>query len=121
MPSLLVRPESKVTQSDQQHERVVRQLDEARFGRGHLLIPVDQVFPSGRNPRTAFDQHALNELAESIKRWDQLQPIIVRRATGGYEIVAGERRWRATKLAGKERVWAVERNVSATLTRSNWR
>ena len=63
-------------------------------------------------PRTAFDQHALNELAESIKRWDQLQPIIVRQNDAGYEIVAGERRWRATKLAGKERVWAVERNVS---------
>jgi hypothetical protein len=112
MPKVLLRPSSKVAQSDQQRERVVRQLDEARFGRGHLLIPVDEVVPNANNPRTAFDQQALNELAESIKRWDQLQPIIVRRLESGYQIVAGERRWRATKLAGKERIWAVERNVS---------
>jgi hypothetical protein len=112
MPKMLLRPSSKVGRSDEQRERVVRQLDEARFGRGNLLLPVDEVIPSENNPRTAFDQHALNELAESIKRWDQLQPIIVRRMESGYQIVAGERRWRATKLAGKERIWAVERNVS---------
>jgi ParB-like nuclease domain len=112
MPKVLLRPTTKVGQSDRQRERVVRQLDEARFGRGHLFIPVDEVHPSGNNPRTDFDQQALNELAESIKQWDQLQPIIVRRTDSGYKIVAGERRWRATKLAGNERIWAVERNVS---------
>jgi ParB-like chromosome segregation protein Spo0J len=112
VPRVLLRPDKKVTPTDAQQQRVVRQLDEARFGRGHLLLPVDDVLPSGQNPRTAFDQQALNDLAESIKRWDQLQPIIVRRVGDQYRIVAGERRWRATRLAGRDRIWAVERNVT---------
>ncbi len=114
MAKVLLRPSQQVGRTDAQRERVFRQLDEARFGRGHLLLPVDQVVSGGRNPRTIFDQQALNDLADSIKQWDQLQPIIVRRVDEQYEIVAGERRWQATKLAGKERIWAVERNVSDT-------
>lgn len=119
MPSTLLRPGRKVARFDEERQRVAQQLDEARYGRGHLFLPVGQVAPNPRNPRKSFDQNAINALAQSIREWDQLQPIIVRRVGEpaspedvAYEIVAGERRWRAVKAANRERIWAVEKAVS---------
>lgn len=63
-------------------------------------------------PRKTFDEEALNELAESIKEHGVFQPIIVKKSIKGYEIVAGERRFRASKLAGKETIPAIIRNFS---------
>jgi ParB family chromosome partitioning protein len=86
-------------------------MDEAQFGRGHLFLKLDAVRPNPRNPRKNFDQSALNALADSMKQHGQLQPIVVRRIGDEYELIAGERRWRACKRAQLERVWAVERHV----------
>jgi ParB family chromosome partitioning protein len=92
---------------------VREQLDEARYG-PPLLIQVDQIDPNPRNPRRVFDEQALNELAESIKQWKQLQPIVVRRVGERFELICGERRWRAHQRAGLAKIWAVEREASDT-------
>ncbi len=69
-----------------------------------LLVPIEEVFPNPEQPRRAFDRNTLQELTASISEKGILQPILVHRVPGGYELVAGERRLRAAKLAGLERV-----------------
>ena len=73
------------------------------------MIAVDQIRPSHQQVRTRFDAEPLGELAESIRRHGVLQPLLVRRLTDGYELIAGERRWRAARLAGLVAVPAVVR------------
>ena len=73
------------------------------------MVAVDQIRPSHQQVRTRFDAEPLGELAESIRRHGVLQPILVRRLTDGYELIAGERRWRAARLAGLTSVPAVVR------------
>ena len=64
-------------------------------------VMLSQIEPNRDQPRKDFDEQALNELADSIKEHGLLQPILVRsKPTGGYEIIAGERRWRASRIAG---------------------
>ena len=75
-----------------------------------LEIPLGDLRPNPYQPRKTFDENALHELSESIKQSGVFQPIIVRKSTiKGYEIIAGERRFRASKLAGKETVPAIVR------------
>ena len=73
------------------------------------MVAVDQIRPSHQQVRTRFDAEPLGELAESIRRHGVLQPILVRRLNDGYELIAGERRWRAARLAGLTTVPAVVR------------
>ena len=73
------------------------------------MIAVDQIRPSHQQVRTRFDAEPLGELADSIRRHGVLQPLLVRRLTDGYELIAGERRWRAARLAGLTAVPAVVR------------
>ena len=77
------------------------------------MIAVDQIRPSRQQVRTRFDAEPLGELAESIRLHGVLQPILVRRLLDGYELIAGERRWRAARLAGLTAVPAVVRGESA--------
>ena len=65
-----------------------------------INIPTMQISPNKFQPRRVFDQEALTELAQSITQYGILQPIVVRKAINGYELVAGERRWRASQQAG---------------------
>jgi ParB family transcriptional regulator, chromosome partitioning protein len=74
------------------------------------MVAVDQIRPSHQQVRTRFDAEPLGELAESIRRHGILQPILLRRLTDGYELIAGERRWRAARLAGLTAVPAVVRS-----------
>ncbi len=74
-------------------------------------IAVDLIVPNPLQPRRAFPEGTLNELADSIRTSGVLQPILVRRADGKYQLVAGERRLRAAKLAGLEAVPAVVREL----------
>jgi ParB family chromosome partitioning protein len=77
-----------------------------------LELPVDAVHPNPKQPRRRFDGEAGTGLAESVKRQGVIQPLLVRpRAAGGYEIVAGERRWRAAREAGMPTVPAVVREA----------
>ncbi|HKS16476.1 MAG TPA: ParB/RepB/Spo0J family partition protein [Planctomycetota bacterium] len=82
-----------------------------RNGDGLLYAPLDQVRPNPHQPRTSFDEEDLESLAASIKSSGVLQPIVARRRDGMYEIVAGERRFRAARRAGLDRIPVVVRNV----------
>ena len=74
------------------------------------MIAVDQIRPSHQQVRSRFDAEPLGELAESIRQHGVLQPLLVRRSADGYELIAGERRWRAARLAGVNAVPAIVRN-----------
>jgi ParB family transcriptional regulator, chromosome partitioning protein len=65
-------------------------------------LPISQIKPNKTQPRTRFDDAALEELTDSIREKGVLQPLLVRPKGSGYEIVAGERRWRAAQRAGLE-------------------
>lgn len=69
-----------------------------------LYLPTDALHPNPHQPRRDFDEGALRELSESIRRYGILQPLTVRRTENGYELIAGERRLRAAKLAGLREV-----------------
>ena len=74
-------------------------------GEGAVTLPISQVEPGLNQPRKRFDDEALADLAASIEEHGIIQPLTVRRlSTGYYQIVAGERRWRAAKLAGRDKV-----------------
>ncbi len=76
------------------------------------LVPTADLRPGRLNPRKDFRDEELAELAESIRAKGLVQPIIVRPATGGYEIVAGERRWRAAQKAGLHTVPVIARDLT---------
>src|ERR1051326_4329710 len=77
-----------------------------------LEIDIDLIEPSSAQPRTHFDEGRLEELAQSIRSNGIVQPILVRRRGARYQLIAGERRWRAAQRAGLQRVPAVVREVS---------
>src|SRR5688572_14823681 len=78
---------------------------------GLLEVPAGAIAPNPKQPRSRFDDEALQELAASIREVGILQPIVVRRAGQGYEVVTGERRLRAAKLAGLATVPVVLRDT----------
>lgn len=75
-------------------------------------IPLDQIDPNPFQPRRAFPEEGLKELAESIRASGLVQPVLLRRAATRYQLVAGERRWRAARLAGLEAIPAVVREFT---------
>ncbi|PYO48617.1 MAG: chromosome partitioning protein ParB [Candidatus Rokuibacteriota bacterium] len=75
-------------------------------------IPVDQIHVNPNQPRKLFDSKALNELAASIQTSGVIQPIVVRRHGDSYQLIAGERRWRAARQAGLTRIPAVVRDAT---------
>lgn len=79
---------------------------------GFLEIDLDLIKPNAEQPRTRFTESNLEELSQSIKANGVVQPIVVRRKGSEYEIVAGERRWRASQRAGLQRIPAVIKDVS---------
>ena len=105
--------------------RIFQQEREAQHGIVSLLaskgpnsikeLPLDRVVPNPEQPRMTFHEETLQELAASIREHGVLQPILVRPAGDDFQIIAGERRWRASKIAGKETIPAiVERFDDAT-------
>ena len=74
-------------------------------------VDTAQIRPGRYQPRTRMDQEALGELANSIRSQGLLQPVVVRPVDGGYELIAGERRWRAAQMAGLKQVPAIVREV----------
>ena len=72
-------------------------------------LKITEVEPNRDQPRKRFDQEALEELAQSIKEYGVIQPIVVTKKDGYYSIIAGERRWRASKLAGLKEIPAIIR------------
>ena len=74
-------------------------------------VRVGEILPGAMQPRNGIDDDTLNELAESIRENGIMQPLVVRPREGGYELIAGERRWRASQLAGLATVPIVIRDV----------
>lgn len=79
---------------------------------GATMVKITMVEPNREQPRKNFDEDSLQELADSIKQFGLLQPILVQDRKTYYEIVAGERRWRAAKIAGLKEVPVIIRNLT---------
>ena len=77
-------------------------------------VAVSEIVPNRFQPRKDFDPERLAELAASIKTYGVLQPIVLRKTSDGYELVAGERRWRASQLCGLTAIPALIRNYTDT-------
>jgi ParB family chromosome partitioning protein len=75
-------------------------------------IPVDEIFPSPYQPRSIFNDDRIEELCQTIRLHGVIQPVIVRRKDQGYELIAGERRWRAVKRLNWKTIPAVVRDMS---------
>lgn len=80
------------------------------------LLPLDEVYPNPNQPRKLFDKQALEELAQSIKENGILQPILVRQIGSRYQIVSGERRFRASQIAGLKYIPSVVRKLNEEQT-----
>ncbi len=103
--------------ADSQRKRLGRGLDallstEVQDGEGVIEVAVDELEPNPYQPRRDFDFSKLEELASSIQEHGVIQPIIVRRVGIRYQIVAGERRWRAAQMVGRRSVPCVVREFS---------
>ncbi len=85
---------------------------ESRDKGPETIVKITKVEPNREQPRKNFDEDALQELADSIKQFGLLQPILVQDRKDHYEIIAGERRWRAAKLAGLKEVPVIIRNYT---------
>ena len=77
-----------------------------------IIMDINKVEPNRDQPRKKFDEDALLELSESIKQFGVLQPLLVTEKEDYYEIIAGERRWRAAKLAGMKQVPVIIKKLS---------
>lgn len=81
--------------------------------KGHIIqIPLDRIRPSVNQTRVTFDKDALDEMAESIKRLGLINPVVVHESSGFYELIAGERRWRACQKLGLKTMPAIVENRS---------
>lgn len=81
-------------------------------GNSVVELKITEVEPNERQPRRDFDEQGLTDLAESIREHGVVQPIIVRKLGSGYQIIAGERRWRASRKAGKKTIPAIIKECS---------
>src|SRR6266542_2137484 len=75
-------------------------------------VAIDQIEPNPNQPRKSFESSSLDDLAASIRSSGLIQPVVVRRLASGYQMVAGERRWRAARQAGLERIPAILREAT---------
>lgn len=77
-----------------------------------VMVKITEVEPNREQPRKNFNEDALLELADSIKQFGIIQPLVVQKQDDYYEIIAGERRWRAAKLAGLKEVPVIIKNYT---------
>ncbi|MBR3039589.1 MAG: ParB/RepB/Spo0J family partition protein [Lachnospiraceae bacterium] len=85
---------------------------DAASGEGVVMMNISKVEPNRNQPRKTFNEDALQDLAESIKQHGVLSPLLVKERDGYYEIVAGERRWRAANIAGLKEIPVIIRDLS---------
>ena len=98
----LTKPETKKNNSETKVSPAKKVKEDQKTS--EILLKINQVEPNRDQPRKEFDEDALLELADSIKQFGVLQPLLVQKKKDYYEIIAGERRWRAAKLAGLKEV-----------------
>lgn len=102
-----VEPSSKEEESSAVHD-----IEAAEIHEGIKYIDINNIKPNANQPRKTFDEGKLEELADSIREHGLIQPLVVRKSTNGYEIVAGERRWRAARKIGIKKIPAIVRELS---------
>ena len=90
----------------------VKPIMKEETGQAETLVKITKVEPNREQPRKTFDEDTLQELADSIKQFGLLQPILVQDRKDYFEIIAGERRWRAAKLAGLKEVPVIVKNYT---------
>ncbi len=91
-------------------DTIKEEIEEIQEGEKILKVNINEVEPNREQPRKRFDEEAIEELSDSIKRYGLIQPIIVTKKDNYYEIVAGERRWRACKKAGLKEISVIVRD-----------
>ncbi|MBR4694160.1 MAG: ParB/RepB/Spo0J family partition protein [Bacilli bacterium] len=99
---------NEVIDFDNFEKKIVKETKESDI----VEIPLSEIRSNPYQPRKEFDEESLNEFAESIKEHGVIQPIIVKKSIKGYELIAGERRTRASKIAGKETIPAIIRDIT---------
>lgn len=93
-------------------KKEVKETVKEEKGGQETIVKISMVEPNRKQPRKNFDEDALQELADSIKQFGMIQPILVQDRKDHYEIIAGERRWRAAKLAGLKEIPVIIRDYS---------
>ncbi len=99
---------NEVIDFDNFEKKIVNETKESDI----VEIPLTEIRSNPYQPRKEFDEKSLNEFAESIKEHGVIQPIIVKKSIKGYELIAGERRTRASKIAGKTTIPAIIREIT---------
>ena len=103
-------PDNKPAKTAQ--DKSVEKKNEPELKTGEQMMKISMVEPNREQPRKKFEEDALLELADSIKQFGILQPLLVKKRKDYYEIIAGERRWRAAKLAGLKEVPVIVKDLS---------
>ena len=105
-------PTNVMMESEVKHATVSTASSPEEEKDGTLMVKLSKVAPNREQPRKNFDEDSLQELAESLKQFGMLQPILVQNRGDYYEIIAGERRWRAAKIAGLKEVPVIVRELT---------
>ena len=105
-------PTNVMMESEVKHSTVSTASSPEEEKDGTLMVKLSKVEPNREQPRKNFDEDSLQELAESLKQFGMLQPILVQNRGDYYEIIAGERRWRAAKIAGLKEVPVIVRELT---------
>lgn len=105
-------PTNVIMESEVKHATVSTASSAEEEKDGTLMVKLSKVEPNREQPRKNFDEDSLQELAESLKQFGMLQPILVQNRGDYYEIIAGERRWRAAKIAGLKEVPVIVRELT---------
>ena len=106
---VLIKPSTKNETEPQAGESVNQKTEKKEDG---ILVKLTMVEPNRKQPRKDFNEDSLQELADSIRQVGLIQPILVQDRKDHYEIVAGERRWRAAKIAGLKEIPVIIRNYT---------
>ena len=109
LDSLIPNKTEKTVKTEKKPEQ---KNEESQNSSGEILVKINQVEPNREQPRKEFDEDSLMELADSIKQFGILQPLLVQKRKDYYEIIAGERRWRAAKIAGIKEVPIIIRDYT---------
>lgn len=112
LDALFPEPEESVKETEADTIQQKNRTDSAKQDRGTVMVRLSRIEPNRKQPRKYFDEEALEELAQSIRQHGLLQPILVQDRGSYYEIIAGERRWRAARKAGLREVPVIIRDYS---------
>ena len=114
-PEKTVQSKPKIVKTVKEEKKVevdTKKSSQQETSNGERMMKISMIEPNREQPRKKFDEDALQELSESIKQYGILQPLLVSDKKDYYEIVAGERRWRAAKMAGLKEVPVVAKEFS---------